>query len=235
MKPEPNLADLAGPLLVALLAGDERGADDVFGRAIERGAGPAVIARDLVQSVLDEVGRLWERGEIGIAEEHVATALASRSFLVHASRGKAPALGAPRLILTCLAGEFHELGARLVAEIGRSEGWQVELLGANVPRDSALDYIAMRRPEAVGVSLSLSGHVVEAAAMIRRIRTAAPGAKVLAGGVALRRDAALASLTGADACPTDPIAIRDWFRENRPARRTMHAPALRKRASTRVH
>ena len=235
MKPEPDLADLAGPLLVALLAGDECGADAVFCRAVDRGADPALLARDLVQAALDEVGRLWEKGEIGIAEEHLATALASRTFLVHAAPGKAPELGAPRLVLTCLAGEFHELGARLVAEIGRGEGWQVELLGANVPRDSALDYIAMRRPEAVGLSLSLAGHVVEAAAMIRRIRTIAPGAKVLAGGVALRRDPALEDLTGADACLTDPVALRNWFRQNRPARRAMRPPALRKRASARVH
>lgn len=33
MKPQPGIADLAGPLLVALLAGDERGADGVFRRA----------------------------------------------------------------------------------------------------------------------------------------------------------------------------------------------------------
>jgi MerR family transcriptional regulator, light-induced transcriptional regulator len=237
MKPEPNVADLAGPLLVALLAGDERGADAVFRRALARGADAALVARDLVQAALDEVGRLWERGEIGVAEEHLATALAARSFLVHVSGGKAPALGAPRLVLACLAGEFHELGARLVAEIGRSEGWQVELLGANVPRDSALDYIAMRRPEAVGLSLSLAGHVVEAAAMIRRVRKIAPGAKVLAGGVALRRDPALEDLTGADACPTDPVVLRDWFRANRPARRTLRPPALHKRAApaARVH
>jgi MerR family transcriptional regulator, light-induced transcriptional regulator len=234
MKPEPDVADLAGPFLVTLLAGDERGADGVFRRAVARGADPALLARDLVQAALDEVGRLWEKGEIGVAEEHLATSLAARTFLVHVARGKAPALGAPRLVLACLAGEFHEIGARLAAEIGRSEGWQVELLGANVPRDSALDYIAMRRPEAVGLSLSLAGHVVEAAAMVRRIRTIAPGSKVLAGGGALRRDPALADLTGADACLTDPVALRDWFRGNRCARRTVRPPALRKRASSRV-
>lgn len=235
MKPAPGIADLAGPLLVALLAGDERGADGVFRRAVERGADPALLARDLVQTVLDEVGRLWEKGEIGVAEEHLATALVSRTFLLHAACEKAPPLGSPRLVLTCLAGEFHELGARLAAEIGRREGWQVELLGANMPRESALEYIAMRRPEAVGLSLSLAGHVVEAAAMIRRIRAVAPGTKVLAGGVAFRRDPSLADLTGADACIACPVALRDWLRANRPPRRTLRPPALRKRAPARVH
>jgi methanogenic corrinoid protein MtbC1 len=226
MKSTREIADLAGPLLVALLAGDESGADDVFRKAVARGADPALLARDLIQPALDEVGRLWERGEIGVAEEHLATALAARSFMLHAACAKAPALGAPRLVLTCLAGEFHELGARLAAEIGRREGWQVELLGANVPRDSALDYIATRRPEAVGLSLSLAGHVAEASAMIRRVRAVAPGARVLAGGVAFRRDPSLADLTGADACITCPVALRDWLRANKPAHRTARPPAL---------
>lgn len=229
MNPTRPICDLAGPLLVALLAGDENGADDVFRRALARGADAALLARDLIQPALDEVGRLWEKGEIGVAEEHLATALVTRAFLVHGASEKAPALGAPRLVLTCLAGEFHELGARLAAEIGRREGWQVELLGANVPRDSALDYIATRRPEAVGVSLSLAGHVAEAAAMIARIRAIAPGARVLAGGSAFRRDPSLADLTGADACITDPVDLREWLRRSRPAHRALRPPVLRPR------
>ena len=235
MTSPPDLQVLAGPLLVALLAGDEREADAVFRKAVARGADAALLARDLVQPVLDEVGRLWETGQIGVAEEHLATALVTRTFLMRAACEQAPPLGAPRLVLTCLAGEFHELGARLAAEIGRREGWQVELLGANVPRDSALAYIATRQPEAVGLSLCLAGHVAEAAAMIRRIRAVAPGAKVLAGGVAFRRDPSLSDLTGADVCLPCPIALRDWLRENRPERRAGRPPALRRRSHPRVH
>ena len=227
MKSRRGIAELAGPLLVALLAGDERGTDDVFRRAVSRGADAAHLARDLIQPALDEVGRLWEKGEIGVAEEHLATSLVARAFLVNAACEKPPALGAPRLVLTCLAGEFHELGARLAAEIGRREGWQVEMLGANVPRDSALDYIATRKPEAVGLSLSLAAHVAEAAAMIHRIRALAPGARILAGGIAFRRDPSLAGLTGADACISDPVDLKDWLHANRPAARAVRPPALR--------
>jgi methanogenic corrinoid protein MtbC1 len=235
MKNTPRITELAGPLLVALLAGDEGAADDVFRRAVARGADPALIARDLVQPALDEVGRLWEKGQIGIAEEHLATALVSRTFLMRAACDQAAPLGAPRLILTCVAGEFHELGARVAAEIGRREGWQVELLGANVPRDAALDYIALRKPEAVGLSLSLAGHIVEAAAMVRRIRAVAPGAKVLAGGIAFRRDPELTDATGADACIVCPVALRDWLRAHKPTSRSAHPPVLRKRLRSRVH
>jgi methanogenic corrinoid protein MtbC1 len=235
MKPKQNVTDLSGPLLVALLAGDDHGTDGVFQQAVVRGADPALIARDLVQPALDEVGRLWEKGEIGIAEEHLATALVARAFLLHAGCAKPPGLGAPRLVLTCLAGEFHELGARLAAEIGRREGWQVELLGANMPREAALEYIELRNPQAVGLSLSLAGHVVEAAAMVKRIRSVAPGAKILTGGVAFRRDPALSGLTGADACVADPVDLRDWLRAHRPAHGAVRPPVLRGRRRPGVH
>ncbi|MEO8585190.1 MAG: cobalamin-dependent protein [Acidobacteriota bacterium] len=225
-----DIADLTGPLLIALLAGDDREADAVFRKAVARGADPALLARDLVQPALEEVGRLWEKGGIGIAEEHLATALVARAFLMNASCEKFPPLGAPRLVLACLVGEFHELGVRLAAEIGRREGWQVEVLGANVPRDSALEYVALREPEAVGLSLSLAGHVVEAAALIGRIRSVAPGAKILVGGVAFRRDPSLAEATGADACVADPVALRDWLRAHNVARPVPVPPALRGRA-----
>ncbi len=224
-----GLPDLPGPLLVALLAGDEREVDALFRNAVARGSDAALLARDLVQPALDEVGRLWEKGEIGIAEEHLATALAARAFLMNASCGNAPPLGAPRLVLACLAGEFHDLGVHLAAEIGRGEGWQVELLGANVPRDSALEYIALREPEAVGLSLSLAGHVVEAAAMIGRIRSVAPGAKILVGGIAFRRDPSLTDATGADACVADPVTLRDWLRAHHVARPVPVPPVLRGR------
>lgn len=228
----PRISDLAGPLLVALLAGDEREADGVFKKAVKRGADAAVLAKELVQPALDEVGRLWEAGEVSVAEEHLATALASRAFLLHGACAEPPPLGAPRLVLTCLAGEFHELGARIVAEVGRREGWQVELLGANVPREAALRYVAERAPEAVGLSLCLACHLVEAAAMIERIRKAAPATRVLVGGLAFRRDPSLAAASGADACFADPVALRDWLRAHR-TRRGRPAPRARRRVLAR--
>lgn len=234
MPPSRNL-DLSGPLLVALLAGDEREVDAIFRRAARRGADAAVLARDLVQPALDEVGRLWESGGLSVAEEHLATALVSRAFLLHGGCAAPPALGAPRLVLTCLAGEFHELGARIVAEVGRRAGWQVELLGANVPREAALAYVAQRTPQAVGLSLSLAGHVPEAAAMVARIRAAAPSARVLVGGVAFRRDPSLADVTGADACLSDPVALRDWLHAHRVSRAVPKPPALRGRGRSRAH
>lgn len=215
-----------GPLLVALLAGDESAVQAIFDRARAHRMDLAAVARDLVEPALEQIGAMWQRGEISIGEEHLATALVARAFQLGARDVPLPGLGAPRLVLVCPAGEFHDLGARIVAEIGRQEGWQVEFLGANLPREAALHFVSMRQPDAVGLSIALAAHVVGCAPLVKEIRKVVPGVKVLAGGLAFRLDPALVPLAGADACVSDAVALRDWLRANRPAARK--APRLPK-------
>ena len=210
------LCDLSGPLLMALLTGDEQGVEEVFRTAAGRGADLAVLARDLIAPALDEVGRMWHRGEVSIAEEHLASALVSRAFAHRAAPLPAPPRGAPRLLLACLAGEFHELGVKIVAEVARMAGWQADLLGANTPRECAIRFIALHRPEAVGLSLALAAHLAECGKTVEEIRRASPGTKIVVGGYIFRHDAALCGLTGADACFADAVALRDWLVANRP-------------------
>jgi methanogenic corrinoid protein MtbC1 len=212
----PALCDLSGPLLMALLSGDEMGVEEVFRTAAGRGADLALLARDLIAPALDEVGRMWSHGDVSIAEEHLASALVFHGFAHMAAALPAPPLGAPRLLLACLAGEFHELGVRIVAEVARMAGWQADLLGANTPRECAIRFIALHRPEAVGLSLALAAHLAECGKAVEEIRRISPGTKIVVGGYVFRHDAALCGLTGADACFSDAVALRDWLVANRP-------------------
>jgi methanogenic corrinoid protein MtbC1 len=212
----PTLCDLSGPLLMALLSGDESGVEEAFRKASGRGADLAVLARDLIAPALDEVGRMWHRGEVSVAEEHLATALVSRAVARRSAPLPEPPLGAPRLLLSCLAGEFHELGVKIVAEVARMAGWQAEMLGANTPRECAIRFIALHRPEAVGLSLALAAHLAECGKTVDEIRRASPETKIVVGGYVFRHDAALCGLTGADACFADAVALRDWLVTYRP-------------------
>ncbi|HUM00824.1 MAG TPA: cobalamin B12-binding domain-containing protein, partial [Thermoanaerobaculia bacterium] len=204
----------------------------------------AEVARDLIGPALEELGSMWHAGNVSVAEEHRATALVSRAFTRQAASLPAPPLGAPRLVLSCLAGEFHELGIRIVAEVARSAGWQAEMLGANTPRECAIRFIALHRPEAVGLSLALTAHLAECIRTVEEIRRVSPSTKILVGGYAFRHDGALCGLTGADSCFADAVALRDWLLANRTARRACDEPhlesscaavsdALRKRISAR--
>lgn len=208
----PDLADLAGPFVVALLAGDEGAIEDLVGRARDRGADTAVLIRDLVSPALGEIGRMWARGEASIAEEHLATALVGRVLARTSGRAGAGAGAAGRIVFACLAGEFHELGIRFLADVARENGWDAESLGANVPREDLVRFVSQRPPDALALSVGLAGHVPEAARTIAEVRAAAPGTTVLVGGFAIFEDPERVALTGADAGVRDAVALRDWLR-----------------------
>jgi methanogenic corrinoid protein MtbC1 len=187
----------------------------LIAKAREEGADFALLSRDVIEPALEQIGAMWSRGELSVAEEHLATALISRAVGVLAAKVDSPNPGAPRILFTCLAGEFHELGVRIVSEVARECGWDAENLGGNVPREALLRFLVERTPQAVGLSLSLTGHIVEAAKTIEEIRKACPGIKVLAGGRIFREDPALAACVGADAATPDVVELRDWLKENR--------------------
>lgn len=166
---------------------------------------------------LCEVGRMWTQGSASIAEEHLATALVSRVLARSSGCAGVPA-GAPRrIVFSCLAGEFHDLGIRFLADVARECGWDAESLGANVPREALVRFVGQRPPVALALSVSLAGHVPEAAQTIAEVRAAAPGVMVLVGGLAFREDPERFALTGADAGITDAVALRDWLRAQKKA------------------
>ena len=208
----PDLGDLSGPFLLALLGGDEAAAEELVSRSRSRGADTALVVRDLVMPALCEVGRMWTRGEASIAEEHLATALVSR-VLSRSSGGAAIRAGsAPRIVFACLAGEFHDLGIRFLADVARESGWDAESLGANVPREALVRFVRQRPPAALALSLSLAGHIPEAAQTIAEVRAAAPHITILVGGLAILEDPERVALTGADAGIADAVTLRDWLR-----------------------
>ncbi len=218
-RPAPATTDLVGPLLVSLLAGDERGVEHALSQAAERGADLATVSRDVIGPALDEVGEMWARGEVSVAEEHLATALVYRAVTRHTASMPAPSPGAPRLVLACLVGEFHELGAAIAALVARTCGWDTDLLGANVPRSEILRFLTQRQPAAVGLSIALPAHVAECANAAAEIRRTLPEVKVVVGGLACRRDAEIGRLAGADAWFRDAVEMRTWLLANAPARR----------------
>lgn len=215
-EPSSSVSDLTGPLLMRLLAGDASGVDRVLTLGYARGADTALIARDLITPALTEVGELWRQGQITIAEEHLATALVGRVLTRRSAALFAERPGAPRIVLTCLAGEFHELGIRISADVAQEAGWEAELLGSNVPRRDALHYIEQRTPEAVGLSVTLTAHIAECARTIDDIRRIAPRSKILVGGLAVRHDPDLGRASGADDVIQDAVGFKAWLLANLP-------------------
>ena len=122
--------DLGTGLLEALLRGDLAGAEALFRRGL-RFWGPEGVLEHLLLPVLREVGEAWHRGEIGVAEEHLAsTFLRARLQELLDLAGFPPG---PPVLVTTPPGERHEIGAMLAAYHRRRKGVPALYLGPDTP------------------------------------------------------------------------------------------------------
>ncbi len=79
-----------------------------------------------------EIGERWRAGSLAVAEEHLASATVGR-LMARVHPGGVAGADAPRVLVTCVEGNLHDLGARMVADFFAAAGWRVHFLGANTP------------------------------------------------------------------------------------------------------
>jgi hypothetical protein len=115
-------------------------------------------------------------------------------------------------------GEWHAFPARLLAEVLRLRGWQVDFLGAQVPTPHLIAHLHQHGPDAVALSCMIPTRLPTAHAAITACQAA--GVPVLAGGAAFGHDGRFARLLGADAWAPDARAaearLMEGFAANRP-------------------
>ena len=187
------MTSLCARFLDAQLKGDRRRAVELL---VEEGLGGGFEAPDLLLRVITpaqrEIGRLWEANEVSVADEHVATAI-SQLAMSHLYAHASPM--APRrelVLIACVDGEWHDMGARVAADVLEHHGFGVCLLGASVPLPALLDRIALDRPDIVLLSITMPAHHRALEAALEALHSEVPLVPVLVGG----RGAAMSGLDG---------------------------------------
>jgi MerR family transcriptional regulator, light-induced transcriptional regulator len=130
----------------------------------------------IVQKLLDEkagVRALWERNKISVAVEHLATAITeSLMSVLYPVLFRSERVGR-RAVVACVANEYHQVGARMVADILELNGWDTTFLGANTPKPDAVNMIERTQPHVVGLSLAVYSRVGALQQTIELIRSRA--------------------------------------------------------------
>jgi diguanylate cyclase (GGDEF)-like protein len=174
---------LVEPYLEALRAGDSSAAVDVLVEALHSGLAGVWLLDRIVAPALREIGRLWERGEITVADEHLATAITHRALaLVYPELLSALPGSQPRVLLAGVQGEQHALGLRIVADVLEGAGHDVLYLGADVPLAALLDAVLRHAPAAVGLAATLSASAEPLARAIDDLHGLGTEALLLIGG-----------------------------------------------------
>jgi methanogenic corrinoid protein MtbC1 len=140
--------------LEALIAGDRRRCWRLIESLVASGASLEVVHQDMIQKALYEVGDRWQSGEVGVAEEHLASHISEwimGLLLPHYS----PTERVGRLaVISCAQGERHAIGPRMVADAMEVRGWDAIFLGADLPIGDLVRLTRVRRPDLVGVSIT---------------------------------------------------------------------------------
>jgi methanogenic corrinoid protein MtbC1 len=186
LRPPPAHAEkLQEALLLALRAGDQTAAHGIVDRASALGWSPDELRCDLITPTLHEVGRRWEIGELGVAEEHLASAICE--WLLAAIAGRTPRTVGPddrRAVVGCPGGELHALGAMIVANVLAERGWRVLYLGAATPPDAWGPIVRARRMDAAVISTTTAAAVAQVPETLRAIREARRETVTVVGGQA---------------------------------------------------
>jgi methanogenic corrinoid protein MtbC1 len=147
-----TLEALTGRYLDAIVAGEEDGASEVVDEALINGIEAERIIGEILTPAMRAMGDMWERNEIGIADEHVATAITERTLArLYPRLFRASPLSRERVLLAAVEGEKHLVGLQMVNDMLEGSGYETLLLGADVPISLLLTAVDQYRPAVVAL------------------------------------------------------------------------------------
>jgi MerR family transcriptional regulator, light-induced transcriptional regulator len=109
---------------------------------------PRELVHRVVLPLMKEVGDAWHRGELGIAHEHMTSALVRNLLgaLIPLHRRTSPA---GKLLFATPSGEQHEFGILIAAMLAVGGGMGIVYLGSNLPAEEVLSAAQKTAPQAV--------------------------------------------------------------------------------------
>ena len=173
-----------------LLNGDHRGCGRIVQDLLARDVAILEIYQQLFQRALYLVGELWAQSQISVGTEHLATSITeSMLTFIYPKLFASPRTGR-RAVVACVGSEFHQMGARMVADTLELCGWDAYFLGANTPIEGLLDSLEKKQPDVLGLSVTINSNLVLFQETVEKTRARFPRLEILAGGQALPHNGA---------------------------------------------
>lgn len=172
--------------LAALLRGDRQRSSQIATGLAENLDEIKGLYEDVIKPSMYAIGHLWENGDIGVATEHVASAIVEgvlNELYAKVASGKHQGR---TVVAACVEEEKHQIGIKMVADIFEMHGWNVFFLGADMPCDELIRFMRGVKPDVLALSLSIYFHLPMLEKMLVAIRQEFPALPILVGGQAFR-------------------------------------------------
>jgi DNA-binding transcriptional MerR regulator/methylmalonyl-CoA mutase cobalamin-binding subunit len=144
---------------------------------------PRELVREVALPFMREVGEAWDRGQLTVGQEHLASATL-RNLLGSLVRLQAPRDGRPGILFATPPGERHEFGVLASAMLAAAGGLGIVYLGADLPAADVVQ--TARRTAARAIVLGVTGAGGEASAVeavSAVVREVPRGVDVFVGGM----------------------------------------------------
>ncbi len=182
-RPPDRLKPLVERYVAMQVAGDRAAARSLMHAGLAAGLTIADLYVGVLEPAQYRIGQLWQENRINVAREHLATAV-TQDVLVDlaASASHLPDRGM-RVLVGCVEGELHDIGARMLADLLDLDGFTVRFLGADVPTESLLAIVREESPRLLILSAAMPERLEELRAAVARVRAAyGRGLSVFVGG-----------------------------------------------------
>ena len=140
----------------------------------------------ILRPVMSKIGEDWDSGKLPIATEHVASNVAQT--LVKIIMEQVSGTGNKKKIMLCVpVGEEHHIGCDVLETYLTIKGFKVFNMGTSIPNESIIEFIDMKKPDIVLISITINDNMAAGQRLAKKIREQSK-IPILIGGYALQAD-----------------------------------------------
>lgn len=177
------MTDIYQEAAATIISADREAAEAVAKRALEQGIAPAAIMAQGFVKGIQEVGELFESGEVFLPELMMsANAMAGATEVTNAALEGAAAAAKGTIVLGTVQGDVHDIGKAIVIAYLKANGYEVIDLGRDVAAETFLSKAAETGADVIGMSALLTTTMEEQRKVVRLIKERALPFKTVVGG-----------------------------------------------------
>lgn len=155
---------------------------------------------NIISSSMKEIGDGWKKGQLSIAEEHVASFITMEILDYFKYKSvPIPTEKRPKIATLTVEGEKHTLPLKITVDILEAKGWHVYNLERPLPANDLLKFLVKNSIDKLGISITLETLIPNLNKLISDIKKVNDKITIIIGGAAANSK----EINGADVIVTD--------------------------------
>ena len=177
------MADIYAEAAETIVGADRAAAEEVAQRALDSGIAPADIMQNGFVKGIQEVGELFESGEVFLPELMMsADAMAGATEVTNAALEGEAAEAKGVMVIGTVQGDVHDIGKAIVIAYLKANGYEVTDLGRDVSAETFVTRAKELSADIIGMSALLTTTMEEQKKVIKMIREGGLPFKTVVGG-----------------------------------------------------